>query len=49
MTKQKSKRMTPAEQAQRFKETARKLGSDESAEAFERLLKGVAKPKPKRP
>jgi hypothetical protein len=32
------RKMTKAEQSERFKETARKLGADESGEAFERAL-----------
>ena len=34
-------KMTKAEQSERFKETARKLGSDESGEAFERALEKI--------
>ena len=30
--------MTKAEQSERFKETARKLGADESGEVFERAF-----------
>jgi hypothetical protein len=32
------RKMTKAEQSERFKETARKLGGDESGEAFERAI-----------
>jgi hypothetical protein len=37
--------MTKAEQSERFKETARKLGADESGEAFERALDKIVRPK----
>jgi hypothetical protein len=40
-----TKKMTQAEQSERFKETARKLGADESGEPFERTVKGILKPK----
>jgi hypothetical protein len=44
--KRKPKRkMTKAEQSERFKETARNLGSDESGEAFERALEKIVPPK----
>jgi hypothetical protein len=44
--KRKPKRkMTKAEQSERFKETARKLGVDESGEAFEHAIKRVVPPK----
>ena len=33
------RKMTKAEQSERFKETARRLDLDESGEAFERTLK----------
>jgi hypothetical protein len=33
-----TRKMTKAEQSERFKETARKLGADESGEAFEKAL-----------
>ncbi len=39
--KPKSKRMTPAEQLDRFKETARELGVDESAGALDRAFKKI--------
>jgi hypothetical protein len=39
-----TKKMTQAEQSERFKETARKLGADESSEAFERAIKGILRP-----
>ena len=35
-------------QHERFKEAARKAEADESEEAFDRQLKRVAKPKPKK-
>jgi hypothetical protein len=38
------RKMTKAEQSERFKETARKLGADESGEAFERAFKKIAPP-----
>jgi hypothetical protein len=37
--------MTKAEQSERFKETARKLGADETGEAFHKALKTVIVPK----
>jgi hypothetical protein len=40
--------MTKAEQSERFKETARKLGANESGDAFERALRTVAPPKHRR-
>lgn len=40
-----TKKMTQAEQSERFKETARKLGADESGETFERAIKGLLKPR----
>ena len=39
------RKMTKAEQSERFKETARKLGADESGEAFERVLRKIVPPK----
>jgi hypothetical protein len=39
------RKMTKAEQSERFKETARKLGADESGEAFERAFQKIAPPK----
>jgi hypothetical protein len=35
---------TPAEQHKRFVETAKKLGTDESPEAFDRAFKKTVKP-----
>jgi hypothetical protein len=32
-------------QSERFKEAARELGADESSDAFERVVKEMAKPK----
>lgn len=46
MVKTKAKKLTPAEQSERFKETARALGSDESPDAFDRVAKKAA-PAPK--
>jgi hypothetical protein len=43
-----TKKMTQAEQSERFKETARKLGADESGEAFERALRKIMSPAPVR-
>jgi hypothetical protein len=37
-----TKKMTQAEQSERFQETARKLGVDESGEAFEKAFKRIA-------
>jgi hypothetical protein len=39
-----TRKMTKAEQSERFKETARKLGADESGEAFERAIKTIIRP-----
>jgi hypothetical protein len=36
-------------QSQRFKDTAKRLGADESGEAFERALKKIVPPKKIRP
>jgi hypothetical protein len=41
-----TRKMTQAEQSERFKETARKLGADESSEAFEYALTNLIGPKP---
>jgi hypothetical protein len=41
-----TKKMSQAEQSERFKETARKLGVDESGESFERVFKRIAPPIP---
>jgi len=35
-------------QGQKFREAARKAAADESEEAFDRQLKRIAKPKPKK-
>jgi hypothetical protein len=43
----KSKQSHPEEQFARFVETARKLGCDESEEAFDERLKAVVGPKQK--
>jgi hypothetical protein len=43
-----TKKMTQAEQSERFKETARKLGADETGEAFERAMRRIARPPVKR-
>jgi hypothetical protein len=37
-----TKKMSQAEQSERFKKTARELGVDESGEAFERAFKRIA-------
>jgi hypothetical protein len=50
--KRKPKRkMTGAEQSERFKETARALGVDETGAAFERVFRTIVSPKhrPKTP
>lgn len=39
-----TKKMTQAEQSERFKETARRLGADESGEAFERAFGKIIRP-----
>jgi hypothetical protein len=39
------KKMGNAEQSERFKETARKLGADETGKAFERAFEKIAPPK----
>jgi hypothetical protein len=39
------RKMTKAEQSERFKETARRLGADESGEAFERAFKSLVPPR----
>jgi hypothetical protein len=36
-----TKKMTQAEQSERFKETARQLGVDESGEAFEKAFNTI--------
>lgn len=41
----KPKKSTDPEQYERFVETARKLGADESPEAFDRAFKRVVAPK----
>jgi hypothetical protein len=41
-----TKRMTPAEQSERFKQTARELGTDERPEAFDALVRKMAPEKP---
>jgi hypothetical protein len=38
------RKMTKAEQSERFKETARKLGADESGEPFEKVFRGIVRP-----
>ena len=47
----KKKKMTKAEQSERFKETARELEADETGESFERALSRVvpAKHRPTKP
>jgi len=39
------RKMTKAEQSERFKETARALDADESGEAFERAFRKILRPK----
>jgi hypothetical protein len=41
MTEPKSKRMTPEEQLERFKETAKELGVDEKPGALDRAFKKI--------
>jgi hypothetical protein len=41
-----AKKMTQAEQSERFVKTAREIGVDESGKEFERLFRRVARPKP---
>jgi hypothetical protein len=41
------RKMTKSEQSERFKETAQKLGADESGEAFERVMRKIVPPKPR--
>lgn len=38
------RKMTKAEQSERFKETARNLDADESGEAFDRAFKRIVPP-----
>lgn len=40
-----TRKMTKAEQSERFKETARKLQADETGEAFERALARIVPPR----
>ena len=42
------RKMTKAEQSERFKETARQLGADGSGETFERAIRKIALPKHRR-
>lgn len=44
MPKRKEPELTPEEQAKRFKETARKLGVDETGKEFEKVVKQVLRP-----
>jgi len=44
-----SKKMTTAEQSAEFKKMARELGTDESPEAFDGVLKRIAPGKPAPP
>jgi hypothetical protein len=39
------RKMTKAEQSERFKETARRLGADETGEAFKRAVEAVLPPR----
>ena len=39
-------KLTDKEQSERFKETARKLGADDSGRSFEGALKEIVRPKP---
>jgi hypothetical protein len=42
-----TRKMTQAEQSERFKETARQLGADENGEAFERVFDRIVSPRPR--
>lgn len=42
-------KLTDKKQSERFKETARELGADESSDALDRVLEQLAPPKPKVP
>lgn len=44
--KPKPKKKPDKDQAERFKETARQLGVDETGETFERAFNKIAPPKP---
>lgn len=48
-TGKKAKKLSQKEQSERFKETARELGVDESGEAFERAINVVLPRPPKSP
>jgi hypothetical protein len=43
-----TRKMTKAEQSERFKETARKLEADESGQAFARAIERILPPAPMR-
>jgi hypothetical protein len=43
------RKMTKAEQSERFKETARRLEADESGESFERAFRHMVQPKRRYP
>jgi len=47
-SKRKSRKGTDKEQSERFIETARKLGVDESGEKFETAIRKIATPKSRR-
>jgi hypothetical protein len=40
-------KLTDKEQSERFKQTARELGVDESGEAFERVFREISRNQPK--
>jgi hypothetical protein len=44
--KKKKLALPPAEQARRFKEMARQLGTDERPEAFDAIIKRIARANP---
>ena len=44
-TRPKPKKATDKAQSERFRETARKLGADESEETFDRAFKKIVQPK----
>lgn len=45
----KKTKLTPEEQLKAFKQAARELGCDDDEKAFDKKLKKVATPKPKKP
>lgn len=45
MAKKKKLALPPAEQLRRFKDMARQIGSDERPEAFDAVIRRIARPK----